>query len=132
MARAHDITEAKSRPAFIVPVAFALMFTLGVGPNYWLVMLACVVLIVGVYLLWRPGEAQILLFIFAYQWLQVTSTLFFANIRGVPVSELLLGFPAMDQAAFLVIVALMVLAMGMRLGAGPQRPFHLARGGRDR
>jgi hypothetical protein len=124
---AQDIPGFKSRPAFIVPLAFVLLFTLGAGPNFLLTVFACGVLIIGTYLLWRPGEAQILLFLFAYQWLQVTSTLFFANIRGVPVSELLLGFPAMDQAAFLVILALMVLAIGMRLGAGPPQPFLLAR-----
>lgn len=127
MYQGHHSTASTSRPAFIVPVAGALLFLLGVGPNFLLVLLACVVLVVGVHLLWRPGEAQILLFVFSIQWLQVTSTLFFANIKGVPVSELILDFPAMDQAALLVLVALMVLAIGMRLGSGPQRPFHLAR-----
>jgi hypothetical protein len=123
-----DVSMArKSRPAFIVPLALALLFTFGIGPNFELVVLACVVLIVGAHLLWRPGEAQIMLFIFAYQWLQVTMTLFFANIRGVPVSELIFGYPAMDQAALLVITSLLVLAIGMRLGAGAQRPYHLAR-----
>jgi hypothetical protein len=127
MSIAFEPTKYRRRPAFIVPIAFMLLVTFGVGPNFLLVMFACIVLIVGVNLLWRPGEVQILLYIFGIQWLQVTSTLCFANIRGVPVSELLLGFPAMGEAAILVLVAILVLAIGMRLGAGPQRHSHLAR-----
>ena len=108
------------RPNFIIPIAAALCLTVGIGPNFDLAFLACIVLVIGVYLLWRPGEAQILLFIFAFQWLQLVTNIFYANLLGIKLSELMYLYPAVEQAAVLVAISLAFLAFGIRIGAGAQ------------
>jgi hypothetical protein len=119
--------KVKARPSFIVPVAAMFLCTFGAGPNLFLVILSSISLIVVFYLLWRPGELQVLLFLIIYQWMQVSSSIFFANLRGVSVSELILGYPSMDKAALLVFFALIIMSVGMRLGIGPQSLVNEAR-----
>ena len=115
------------RPNFIIPIAAALCLTVGIGPNFNLAFLACIVLVIGVYLLWRPGEAQILLFIFAFQWLQLVTNIFYANLLGIKLSELMYLYPAAEQAAVLVAISLAFLAFGIRIGAGAQDATSLQR-----
>src|SRR5262249_15828907 len=114
-----------SRPAFIISVAAIIFLLFGIGPNYHLALLACVVLVFGVFLLWRPGEVQILLFLFAMHWLQLLTVIFYANIRAVPLSELMENYPQVEYATTLAAIGLLSLAIGMRIGAGSQRLSYL-------
>ena len=70
----------------ILGVPAALFLLLGFGANTLLALLATIVLQWGLWLLWRPGESPILLFIFSYQWLQASTTIFLANWRGFDIN----------------------------------------------
>jgi len=75
---------------------------------------------VFVSLLWRPGETPVLLFAVSFQWLQVTAKVFHANVLGLDVTELseyaVLDLPLIEQAVWLGLAGLIVLAVGMRVG----------------
>lgn len=120
MVHSQVFDKVKARPSFIVPIAVMLLLTFGAGPNFYLVILCSMSLIIIVYLLWRPGELQVLLFLMIYQWTQVSSSVFYASFMGISVSELIFGFPSMDRASMLVLFALIIMALGMRLGVGRQ------------
>jgi hypothetical protein len=118
---------AKSRPLFIIPTASVLFLVLGTGPNYQFALLTCAVLVAGTFLLWRPGEAQILLFLFLFQWLQPTVTVFYANLRDMTLVEFMGDFPGIEFAIVLVLLGLTFLALGIRLGAGKQQAIQIVR-----
>lgn len=91
------------------------------GSNTMLGFLAVAVLGFGFLLLWQPKVAPILLFVFGYQWLQVSTKLFRADLLGVGVDELSLFGGQLSGAIFLSLVGLVFFAIGLRLGAGPPR-----------
>ena len=91
------------------------------GPNWDLAVLAVAVLMLGVRLLWRPGEPPILLFIICYQWLQAAVAIFHANVLGLELDQFSQFEADMRSATLLSLVACLALAMGMRWGAGPYR-----------
>lgn len=115
----------RPKPFFIIPIAVALFVTFGFGPNYLLVMLTCLVLVAGTFLLWRPGEAQILLFVFGFQWLQPTVMIIYANLCGMPVTDFMSDYPGIEFASMLALLGLLFLAIGFRLGAKRQRGHEL-------
>ncbi|MDD2808223.1 hypothetical protein [Rhodoferax sp.] len=92
------------------------------GENSLLGLLAVSVLGAGIVLLWRPGVSPILLFVFGYQWLQVSIKVFQANLEGLPVDALSQLGGAIEGTIVLSLFGLLVLAAGMRLGAGPALP----------
>lgn len=125
MSTMQVLAVRRSRPDFIVPIAAVIFMLFGIGPNYELALLVCVVLIVGVYLLWRPGEAQILLFLFGFQWLQVAMFIFYANLRGVTLVEFMEGYPGIEYAITLAAIGLLALVIGIRIGTGSQQASYL-------
>lgn len=75
---------------------------------------------VAMTLVWRPGEVQALLFVVLFQWLQVTTRVFQADVAGVSVENLVLSEQAPAAlAVWLGLAALLTLAIGHRLTAGP-------------
>jgi hypothetical protein len=108
-------------PPGLLWVALALFAVAGMGTNVLLAAAAMGVLLVGGALLWRPGETPILLFIFCFQWLQATISIYQANWAGLPVDALSRFGADMEQAIVLSLIGLLALAGGMRLGAGPWR-----------
>lgn len=94
----------------------------GLRPNSMLAVLSIAVLLLGSWLLWRPGESPILLFVFGYQWLQASVMVFHANWAGMDVAALASHGGNVDLAIVLSLLGLAVLALGMRLKAGPWRP----------
>jgi hypothetical protein len=69
-----------------------------------------------IWLLWSPGEPPALLFAAGYQWAQV-----FTPVLRSDLSSQVLGAPPLPDlqlAAWLGLVAIVVLAAGMRLGLG--------------
>lgn len=119
----NSILRRESTPLyyfkFSVPIALVLLFVLGAGPNFLLASLACGVLAMGGFLLWRPGEAPILLFVFLYQWMQAAAAPFYGNFRNLRLTELLVNSGAHGLATALTLIGLLILAAGMRIGAGP-------------
>lgn len=110
------VTTASPRPVWLASLALV-PFAI-IGPNAALALYACLVLALGLRVLWRPGEPPILLFIFLYQWIQAAVAAFYGNLLGVPIDALT---PYMGQdtlANFLQLTALLVLALAMRLAAG--------------
>jgi hypothetical protein len=70
-------------------------------------------------LLWRPGEPPILFLVVTFQWLQVTMRVADANARGLRVNEMEASiYRPLEPAIWLGLAALVVLAVGMRFGAG--------------
>lgn len=70
-----------------------------------------------VLMLWRPGEPPALLFAMGYHWLQATVLVFRANIERTDLSRMDYG-PMVETATWLTLAGILVVAVGMRLGAG--------------
>lgn len=107
-------------PIFPIPLAAALFLAFGIGPNAALALLACVALVAGLMLLWRPGEPPILQFVFLYQWMQSSISIFYANWKDIPLEYFMFHPGAHDQAVALCLIGLVVLGIGLRIGAGRQ------------
>ena len=117
----HEAARGTLLPPALLPFAVALLLIGGFGPNLLLALLSVTVLIAGSVLLWRPGESPILLFIFAYPWLQASVAVFHANWLAIDIGAHA-PFPGdMYSAVVMSLAGLLALAVGMRLGAGPQR-----------
>lgn len=99
------------------------------GPNAPLALFSIAVLMIGIRLLWRPGESPILLYIFAYQWLQGSVKIFQGNFYGMALNDLPTFKGDFDLATLLSLIGLLMLTAGMRLGAGRWRsaPRSMAR-----
>src|SRR5579872_4926980 len=89
-----------------------------IGPNKALVAYAAFVLVVGLTLLWRPDEMPVMVFVFCYQWLQAATGPIYGNFFGLSVSDLTQNLGQHDRACFLELTAVLLLAVGMRLGVG--------------
>jgi hypothetical protein len=99
--------------AFAVLALAALM-----GVNSWLGLASVSVLAFGLWLLWRPGLSPVFAFIFGYQWLQASTKIFEANVRGLPIDDLAQFAGDVTAATYYSLAALLVLAVGIRLGLG--------------
>ena len=110
-------------PPMALPLALALLLSLGIGPNSLLAIFAILVLLIGFALLWRPGETPILIFLFFYQWLQASARIFHANFKDVDVADLSYGGGQVSLASMLSLIAVLVLAAGLRIGIGSWRPI---------
>jgi hypothetical protein len=99
----------------LIPIAM-------LGPNTLLALLAWATLLLGLRLLWRPGEPPILLLIFAYQWLQASIGLFYGNLLGFPVDHWTEHGGQHERAILLTLLSLAVLAISIRVVIGPQAP----------
>jgi hypothetical protein len=116
--------RVRARGALLPPatlsVALALLLFGAAGPNLLLALLSVAVLIAGCLLLWRPGEPPILLFTFAYPWLQGSIAIFHANWLGVDVTQYAPYAGDMYGAIVMSLTGLLAIAVGMRLGSGPR------------
>jgi hypothetical protein len=108
-------------PPGALPGAIIVFLLAGLGPNVMLAAVALIVLLIGLALLWRPGESPVLLFLFAFPWLQASVSIFHANWFGVGVTELTTFTGDLQTAILLSLAGLLAVAVGMRLGAGAWR-----------
>ena len=83
---------------------------------------AAVLLLIGSALLWRPGKSPVLLFVFGFQWLQISTGIFYASWLGLNMNEFSRTHGDMQTAATLSLIGLLLLSCSMRLGAGASRP----------
>jgi len=109
-------------PPFVAPLAVLLLIASSFGDNFLIAISAIAVFVVGAGLLWRRGEPPILLFIFFYQWLQASIAIFYANATGIELD----AFPSQYYhrwalATALSLLAVLVMALGLRVGAGSPR-----------
>jgi hypothetical protein len=121
-AREAAAPAVSSAPPGLIPGAVALLLIFGAGPNFLLAFFAIVILVAGTYLVWRPGETPILLFIFSFQWLQAAVSLFHANWLGLEVTQFSPFGGDNERAIVLSLIGLLALALGMRAGVGAPRP----------
>src|SRR5271170_5625980 len=110
-------------PPAMVPLSLLLLALALIGSTTTMMGVAAVaVFFLGGVLLWRDGESPILLFIFAYQWLQIVVAIFYAGWLGIDLNDYSTFHGDMQMAATLSLTALALLICGMRLGAGPAQP----------
>jgi hypothetical protein len=120
-ATAPDTSKFSLLPPYLFPTSIVLFLVFGIGPNLMLALLALVCLLVGSALLWRPGEAPTLLLVFLLQWLQAATGVFHANAVGLPITEFIPRYTqSADTATALSLIAIVVLAAGIRLVIGPR------------
>lgn len=112
----------RKRLVGILSVAIVFLALAAFGPNGVLGVSAVVVLLTSFALLWRSGESPVLLYLSAYQWLQVSTGIFYANWLGLSIDEYSQFGGDMTAAAALSLAGLLLLTAGMRLGAGAVRP----------
>ena len=86
-------------------------------PNPLLTTAGIAVLPLLTLLLWRPGDPPILLLVVLNQWAQVFVPVLQANLAGQRVGEDV-RLPEMELAALLGLFTVLILAVGMRVGAG--------------
>jgi hypothetical protein len=107
----------------MVPLSLLLLALALIGSTTTMMGVAAVaVFFLGGVLLWRVGESPILLFIFAYQWLQIVVAIFYAGWLGIDLNDYSTFHGDMQMAATLSLTGLALLICGMRLGAGPAQP----------
>lgn len=109
-------------PPLVFPMSMGLLVLGAIGSNSMLAIGAVALLLAGSALLWRPGESPILLFVFGYQWLQISAGIFYAGWLGLNINEFSELHGDMQTAASLSMIGLLLLSCGMRLGAGAFRP----------
>jgi hypothetical protein len=109
-------------PPAILPVAICCLLISLTGTNTALGLASAILLLVGSAMLYRPGESPVLLFIFGYQWLQISAVIFHASWLGINIDNYGI-FPGLDleTTAAMSLAALFLLACGIRLGMGAYR-----------
>lgn len=105
---------------FIVLASLLLVPIALLGPNTALAFFAWLTLIVGIWLLWRPGEPAILLLVFGYQWLQASVGLYYGNVLGAEIGAWSTQGGQHNRAILLTLIGLLVLAVTIRAAIGPQ------------
>ena len=118
----YSVAAIKAHPPKAVFLIAVLVFFIGgIGPNAFLAFLAVCVLVLGVSLLWRPGEPPIFLLLFGMQWLQVSIGTFQANLLGIDINKTVEFDSDVWRAVLLSLFGLAFLAVGIRVGAGRWR-----------
>ena len=115
-------TGGKRLPPVVLPIAIGLVLLAPIFPNSVLSISAAVLLLIGSALLWRPGESPVLLFVFGFQWLQISAAIFYASWNGLSVNEFSRSHGDTQTAATLSLIGLLLLSCSMRFGAGASRP----------
>jgi hypothetical protein len=108
---------AAPRSRLLVPGAIALFVLALASANPLLTIGSLVLLALLVRLLWRPGEPPVLLFAMGYHWMQASILVLYADVDGRHLDTL--GYGAqVETATWLTLAGVLVVALGMRLGAG--------------
>jgi hypothetical protein len=111
--RIEKAARQAARPVFILCILCALVGLLTVNPL--LTLCGFIIPPVLTLLLWRAGEPPVLLFAVGYQWVQVFVPVLNADMLGVHVGGNK-NFPGLEFAAWLGLLSIIVLAIGMRFG----------------
>lgn len=115
-------------PWSVLLIFAVLAITAGAGVNSVLGLMSVAVLTFAVWLLWRPGRSPIFVFIVGYQWLQASTKIFDANLRGLPINDMAQFGSDVATATALSLTGLLVLAIGAHLGLGRSRQMTIRAG----
>ncbi|MDQ3206477.1 MAG: hypothetical protein M3Q40_08260 [Pseudomonadota bacterium] len=107
--------QGTSRRVFLPAIAATALALASANPL--LTVGALALLAVVVRLLWRPGEPPALLYAMGYHWMQASILLLYADMDGRVLDSLGYG-PMVETATWLTFAGILVVALGMRLGAG--------------
>lgn len=110
---------------FWVAVAFLAIAGLA-SPNPWLTFSALLLLPIFVRLLWRRGEPPALVFACCMQWLQASAAIFYTDYYGMSLDQAF-GSNELEFASWLSLLAVLVLAVGIRLAIIRTGPSPLSR-----
>lgn len=123
-ARHSQTVNRRSGHASLLMVTFAalsLFYSLSTQ-NPALTISALIVLAIGLAILLRKGEPPILAYIFAFQWLQSASAIFYANTLGQKIDVISPNGSNIELAIVLSLFGLLALVLGIRVAAGPALP----------
>lgn len=85
-------------------------------PNVGLTLCSLLMLPLLFGLLWIEGEPPVLFFACGMQWLQATAAIFYCDVLGTSLADdLTVGGARVEEATWLSMAGVMVLAVGMRL-----------------
>jgi hypothetical protein len=101
-------------PRWIWVVGGILAFWGWFSANPLLTPAAILVVVAAVKLVWRAGEPAVLSFAVVMQWLQAAAIIFYTNFYGISVGDAA-GGPEFETATWLSLLAVLILAIGMRL-----------------
>lgn len=85
--------------------------------NPLLTLASMLQLVILVKLLWRPGEPPILLFAMFYHWAQACALTLNADLQGLSLEAMGVS-RSVVAATWLTLLGVLVIALGLRLGAG--------------
>src|SRR6266478_3388319 len=95
-----------------ITIAFAIWGAF--SANRILTPVSIIILTCCIQLLWRRGEPPVLVFACAMQWLQAAAVIFYTNFYKVSLEQAG-GGPELETATWLSLIAVVVLALGMRI-----------------
>lgn len=103
---------------FVAFMALAGLGTLTTNPLLTAASLLALPLIIQ--LVWRPGEPPALAFVFVFHWIQTTVKVFYADMLGVDVSEIVMfrmmgDYADLRAAIWLTLAGTLIAAAGVRL-----------------
>jgi hypothetical protein len=108
--------------ALFLACCFLMLVTGAFEFNFAVSALSAGTLLFGLLILWRPGESQILAFLFGYHWLQASTGIFLATFAGQPLNAYYLDQAPVEEATMLTLVALCAMVIGLRAVVGPLQP----------
>lgn len=109
-------------PVATVGIAVAMLLSFGFGPNLYLALVALAMLVAGSVPLWRPGESPVLILIFGLHRFGASVAVFHANWLDIDILHYSNFGGDMHLATMLSLVGVLIVALGMRVGAGAWRP----------
>ncbi len=115
---AHRLNPiALPNPKIAVPLALGAVLLAVASANPLLTLGSLSVMAVLTMLLWRPGEPPALLYAMGYHWMQASILILYGNSEGQRLASM--GYGALvEQATWLTLIGLVVISLGMRIGAG--------------
>ncbi|HSP00129.1 MAG TPA: hypothetical protein VLN90_01570, partial [Thioalkalivibrio sp.] len=101
----------------LLPLALGVALLAMLTANPLLSLGSLVVLLLLLAMLWRPGEPPALLYAMAFHWMQASILVIYANVEGRGLDSMGYGIE-IERATWLTLVGVLVVAVGMRIGAG--------------
>lgn len=103
-------------PGLLAAVVIGLGLSIGT-PNPGLAVAAIATLAVGGRLLWRPGEAPVLLLVFGIAWLGASTAVLQSNWIGIDIAQFSNMPSNVSTATLLSLCGVLAMAIGMRIAA---------------
>ena len=117
----HPLAEGTTKPTRLFGIISLLGAVTLFGSNPLIGILGTLVALAIAKMMWSPSEPQTLVFILGFQWVQAFASVFVALLDGQPI-EVTLGGPQFETATILSLLALLILAFGIKFGGRKSIP----------